>query len=358
MQIYINFPRNTTVCAKITNFARMKVVVDDKIPYIQGQIEQIADQVVYMNGGSITAADVKDADALIIRTRTICNRSLLDGSNVRLVVTATIGYDHIDTDYLYEAGIIWTNCPGCNASSVRQYVHNSLLVLDMLSPDLTVGVVGVGHVGSLVAADLAAVGMNVLRCDPPLEDNGAEGEFVSLERIAAEADIITFHTPLVRDGAHPTFHLADETFFSSLKKRPLIINSSRGEVVDNDALVRAIDSGLVRDAVVDTWEGEPKINLDLLCRAVIATPHIAGYSADGKANATRMSLKAVCEFFGKPFSLEVCPPELPENLRPTSSDPAERALQLYNPMGDTERLKASPERFEWLRGNYPLRREI
>lgn len=357
MQIYINFPRNTTVCAKITNFARMKVVVDDKIPYIQGQIEQIADQVVYMNGGSITAADVKDADALIIRTRTICNRSLLDGSNVRLVVTATIGYDHIDTDYLYEAGIIWTNCPGCNASSVRQYVHNSLLVLDMLSPDLTVGVVGVGHVGSLVAADLAAVGMNVLRCDPPLEDNGAEGEFVSLERIAAEADIITFHTPLVRDGAHPTYHLADETFFSSLKKRPLIINSSRGEVVDNDALVRAIDSGLVRDAVVDTWEGEPKINLDLLRRAVIATPHIAGYSADGKANATRMSLKAVCEFFGKPFSLEVCPPELPENLRPTSTNLFERALQLYNPLEDTERLKSSPERFEWLRGNYPLRRE-
>lgn len=358
MQIYINFPRITTVYVKITNFASMKVVVDDKIPYIKGEIEQIADQVVYLNGGAITADDVKDADVLIVRTRTMCNRSLLEGSAVRLIVTATIGYDHIDADYLYEAGIVWTNCPGCNASSVRQYVHSSLLVLDMLRPGLTVGVVGVGHVGSLVAADLALAGMNVLRCDPPLEEDGAEGEFVSLERIAAETDIITFHTPLTRDGAHPTFHLADEAFFSSLKKRPLIINSSRGEVVDNDALVRALDEGLVCNAVVDTWEGEPKINLELLRRAVIATPHIAGYSADGKANATRMSLQAVCHFAGLPFSLEVCPPELPEELRPTSSDPAERALQLYNPMGDTERLKASPERFEWLRGNYPLRREI
>lgn len=358
MQNYINFPRITTVYAKIANFAVMKIVVDDKIPYIKGQIEQISGQVVYMRGSDISASDVKDADVLIVRTRTRCNRDLLEGSTVRLVVTATIGYDHIDADYLAEAGIKWTNCPGCNATSVRQYVHNSLIILGMLRPGLTVGVVGVGHVGSLVAADLAEAGLHVLKCDPPLEESGAEGCFVNLDRIAEEADIITFHTPLSKDGVHPTFHLADKDFFASLKRCPLIINSSRGEVVDNDALVRALDSGNVCNAVVDTWEGEPDLNAELLQRAVIATPHIAGYSADGKANATRMSLQAVCDFFGMPFTLNICPPELPEELRPTSNDPFERALQLYDPMEDTKRLKQSPEKFEWLRGNYPLRREF
>lgn len=358
MQIYINFTRNATVCGKIANFASMKAVVDDKIPYIKGQIERVVDEVVYMGGGDIQAEDVRDADILVVRTRTRCGRALLEGSKVRLVVTATIGFDHIDTEYLAGAGIRWTNCPGCNASSVRQYVHNSLLVLDMLRPGLTVGVVGVGHVGSLVAADLEEAGLRVLRCDPPLADAGADGEFVALEKIAAEADIITFHTPLVQDGPYPTFHMADSDFFASLRRKPLIINSSRGEVVDNAALVRALDEGMVCDAVVDTWEGEPDIDRCLLQRAAIATPHIAGYSADGKANATRMSLQTVCDFVGKPFDLEVCPPELPLDMMPTSDVPSERALQLYNPMADTARLKQAPERFEWLRGNYPLRREL
>lgn len=375
LQIYINFPRIATVCAKIANFAFMKVVVDDKIPYIKGKIEAVADEVVYMAGSAIAASDVRDADALIVRTRTRCDASLLEGSKVRLVVTATIGYDHIDTAYLKETGILWTNCPGCNATSVRQYVHNSLLALGKLRPGLTVGVVGLGHVGSLVAADLADAGLRVLLCDPPLQTLRAEGgegwersplsmttlrdaEFVSLEQIAEEADIVTFHTPLTRSGEHATYHLADDAFFSSLKRKPLIINSSRGEVVDNVALVKALDGGLVADAVIDTWEGEPDMNADLLERAVIATPHIAGYSADGKANATRMSLQAVCEFFGVPFALEVEPPQLPMELRPTAEDAAQRALQLYNPLDDTARLKSAPERFEWLRGNYPLRREF
>jgi erythronate-4-phosphate dehydrogenase len=314
--------------------------------------------VVYKKGSDISADDVRDADVLIVRTRTHCCRKLLEGSSVRLVVTATIGFDHIDTAYLAEAGIKWTNCPGCNASSVCQYVHNSLLALDMLRPGLTVGVVGVGHVGSLVAADLERAGLRVLRCDPPLAESGAEGEFVSLADVAAEADIITFHTPLTRGGAHPTYHMGDEAFFASLKRTPLIINSGRGEVVGNKALLRALEDGVVRDAVIDTWEGEPDLDLGLLRRAVIATPHIAGYSADGKANATRMSLQAVCDFYGLPFAVDVSAPDLPEDKRPTSDDPAVRALQLYNPMEDTERLKRSPEKFEWLRGNYPLRREL
>lgn len=352
----------------------MKIVVDDKIPYLKGHIETISDEVVYMNGGDIDAAVVADADVLIVRTRTRCDRSLLEGSKVKLVVTATIGYDHIDVDYLRDVGIKWTNCPGCNASSVRQYVHNSLLVLGLLKQGLTVGIVGVGHVGTLVATDLADAGMNVLLCDPPLKELRERGgeewessplaqsplrnmEFSDLNRLASEADIITFHTPLCRTGVAPTYHLADKDFFTSLVKKPLIINSSRGEVVDNEALVWALDVGHVRDAVIDTWEGEPDINLHLLNRAVIATPHIAGYSADGKANATRMSLKAVCEFYGLEFNCDVMPPQLPDELCPTAELAEERALQLYNPMEDTQRLKYSPDRFEWLRGNYPLRRE-
>lgn len=352
----------------------MKIVVDDKIPYLKGHVETISDEVVYMNGGDIDAAIVADADVLIVRTRTRCDKSLLEGSKVKLVVTATIGYDHIDVDYLREVGIKWTNCPGCNASSVRQYVHNSLLVLGLLKQGLTVGVVGVGHVGTLVATDLTDAGMNVLLCDPPLSELRKRGgeewesaplaqsplrdmEMVSLQRIALEADIITFHTPLVMSDNAPTYHLADKDFFTLLAKKPLIINSSRGEVVDNDALVWALDAGCVSDAVIDTWEGEPDINLHLLNRVVIATPHIAGYSADGKANATRMSLKAVCDFYGLDFNCEVLPPRLPDELFPTAELAEERALQLYNPMEDTQRLKYSPDRFEWLRGNYPLRRE-
>lgn len=338
----------------------MKVIIDDKIPYIKGQIETIADSVIYMKGSDIKAADVKDADILIVRTRTHCDRALLHGSRVSLIVTATIGFDHIDTAYCAEAGIKWTNCPGCNASSVCQYIHNSLLVLDKVHPELTIGVVGAGHVGSLVVADCKAEGMKVLVCDPPRQERGDTIEgvpFVTIDEIAEKADIITFHTPLEREGKHPTYHLADNEFFKKLKRAPLIINSSRGAVVNNTALIHAIDTGMVCNAVIDTWENEPDINLQLLQRAVIATPHIAGYSADGKANATRMSLQAVCRHTGIPFTLDIQPPQLPDHLRPTSDNPAERALQLYDPRTDTALLKANPEKFEYFRGNYPLRRE-
>ena len=328
----------------------MKAVIDDKIPYIQGQIEQIVDEAVYLPGHAISADNVRDADILIVRTRTQCDHTLLERSNVKLVVTATIGFDHLDTLYLDSAGIRWTNCPGCNASSVRQYVHNALLATGYLRPGLTAGVVGVGHVGSLVADDLETAGMHVLRCDPP------KGEPATLDEIAEQADIITFHTPLTRNGDCPTWHIADKTFFSGLKRRPLIINSSRGAVVDNEALLCALGEGQVCDAIIDTWEGEPNLNLELLKKAVIATPHIAGYSADGKANATRMSLQAVCKFIGKPFTLDIQPPSLPAGF--AYGKCKEGPLRLYDPRVDTALLKEQPERFEYFRGHYPLRREF
>lgn len=334
---------------KIANFAYMKVVIDDKIPFIKGKIEKLVEDVVYKKGGDISREDVKDADMLIVRTRTRCDERLLSGSKVGLVVTATIGYDHLDTAFLEQAGIQWTNCPGCNASSVMQYVHNSLFAIGKLKRGLVAGVIGVGHVGTLVADDLEGEGMHVLRCDPP------KGEPATLEEIAEKADIITFHTPLTYDGDCPTYHMADRRFFDALKRKPLIINSSRGGVVDEAALLGAMSDGKVTDCIIDTWEGEPKINLELLDKAVIATPHIAGYSADGKANATRMALEAVCRFLGKEMTIDVCPPELPEDF--SYGEETEGCLRLYDPRVDSRRLKSSPESFEKWRGDYPLRRE-
>ena len=330
----------------------MKIVIDDKIPYIRDAVAAITDDAVYMDGSAIKADDVRDADAMIVRTRTRCDERLLGGSRVRFVGTATIGYDHLDTAWLDRAGICWTNCPGCNASSVAQYLRSVLILLARFHGvnlvGTTIGIVGCGHVGTLVCDVALSFGMRVLVCDPPV---GASG-YVSLETIERWADIITFHVPLTRDGAYPTYHLADEAFFSRLVRRPFIINTSRGAVVDNGALLRAIDDGIVRQAIVDTWEREPHVDLRLLDRVYIGTPHIAGYSADGKANADNMVLDALCRFFGVAAPPVVLPPPLPSGFVYTG-DP----LQLYNPLDDSRRLKAYPDKFEYLRGNYPLRRE-
>lgn len=337
----------------------MKVIVDNKIPYIAGEIEKIADEVVYLPGDSFTKEEVKEADALVVRTRTHCNRDLLEGSRVKFIVTATIGFDHIDTEYCREAGIAWTNCPGCNAGSVEQYIHSVLLLLKrekgLKLEEATLGIVGVGHVGSRVKRMAENLGMKVLQNDPPRADKGEKG-FVDLAKIAEACDVITFHTPLYMEGKYRTYHLAGEDFLFSLQRKPYLINSSRGEVVDTASLLAALSAGKVRDAVIDTWEYEPEISRELLEVAFLATPHIAGYSADGKANATRMSLEALARFFQVEAEFNVMPPEAP-NLHP-SDDPEEVYLQAYNPTRDSEWLKASPRKFEWFRGNYPLRREM
>ena len=336
----------------------MKVIVDNKIPYLKGVLEEIVDQVVYLPGAAFTPEQVKDADALIVRTRTHCNRELLEGSSVKFIATATIGFDHIDRTYCCEAGITWTNCPGCNAGSVEQYIHAVLLLLKKVKGlDLSsacLGIVGVGHVGSRVQRMAESLGMRVLLNDPPREANGEEG-FVDLETLARECDVITCHTPLNREGAFGTYHLANREFFQSLQRKPYFINSSRGEVVDTAALLEALNEGWIKEAVIDTWENEPHISLELLNRVFIGTPHIAGYSADGKANASRMSLHALCEFFHLPCKAEIVPPSLPEMEMPKSPD--EAFLLQYNPQRDSDWLKAEPDKFEWFRGNYPLRRE-
>ena len=336
----------------------MKVIVDDKIPYIREALAQVADEVVYLPGASFTREAVADADALIVRTRTRCNCDLLAGSRVKFIATATIGYDHIDTTYCKEAGIQWTNCPGCNAGSVEQYVHSVLLLLKrekgLSLKDATLGIVGVGHVGSRVARMAKELGMRVLLNDPPRADRGEEG-FVGLDVLAKECDVLTFHTPLYKEGIYRTYHLVNNELLFSLKRKPYLINSSRGEVVDTASLLAALSAGKVKDAIIDTWENEPEINKDLLKAAYLATPHIAGYSADGKANASRMSLEALCKFFHIDASFEIVPPALPCMAIPDDED--EAFLQRYNPIHDSEWLKNAPEKFEWFRGHYPLRRE-
>lgn len=340
----------------------MKIVVDDKIPYILEKLELLADEVVPLRGSEINADDVKDADALVVRTRTRCDETLLKGSRVQFVATATIGFDHIDTAYLERAGIRWTNCPGCNAASVAQYLECSLLLLErqkgLSLQHSTIGIVGCGHVGSKVEAVAERLGMRVLICDPPLEQQEANSpkptanSYVSLDVIERESDVITFHVPLTRDGEYATIHMADDAFFHRLSRVPYIINTSRGEVVDNDALLTALNEGRVRDAVIDVWEHEPQLNLQLLKRVYIGTPHIAGYSADGKVNADNMVVDALCSHFGLQHPGVIKAPSLPTDFLYTG-DP----LQLYNPLKDTEMLKECPEKFEQLRNNYPLRRE-
>ncbi len=337
----------------------MKVIVDLQIPYLRGNIEQLADEIVYLPGREITAAVVANADALIVRTRTRCDAALLRGSKVQFIATATIGFDHIDQAYCREAGIVWRSAPGCNAASVEQYVVSSLYLLQrergLSLKGATIGVVGVGNVGSRVAAAAARLGMRVLLCDPPRAKH--EAGFVTLEVVQREADIITFHTPLTHEGEDATFHLADETFFQSLSKPVVLLNTSRGEVVDNEALLRALECGSVSEAVIDVWEHEPNISLPLLEKAFIATPHIAGYSADGKANATRMALEALCDHFHIAPHFCVTPPPPPIPIIYIRSE-EEAQLISYDPRTDDAALRANPEQFEQLRGNYPLRREL
>jgi erythronate-4-phosphate dehydrogenase len=338
----------------------MKVIVDNKIPYIREAIETLADEVVYAPGGAFTPALVRDADALIIRTRTHCDRALLAGSGVRFIATATIGYDHIDTEYCREAGISWANAPGCNAASVAQYMESVLRLLEKEKgrtlADITLGIVGVGHVGSKVAQVARQLGMKVLLNDPPRAAVEGEANFCSLQTLVQQSDILSFHVPLIREGEYRTFHLADAPFFRSLQRKPILINTSRGEVVETGALLDALDNEYITDAVVDVWENEPKINLSLLYKVYIGTPHIAGYSADGKANATRMALDAFCRYFGIRADYKILPPPPPTPVI-YAGNLTDACLQMYDPRCDSRALKETPERFEQLRGNYPLRRE-
>lgn len=344
---------------------KLKIVADSKIPFLEGVLEPFA-EMIYLSPEKIDADAVRDADALIIRTRTKCDAALLEGSNVKMIATATIGYDHIDRAYCERKGIVWKSAPGCNASSVGQYVLSALsLLMSQRNETLrgkTLGIVGVGNVGKAVERVCRIAGMNILRNDPPRAEAEGDADFVDLETIARECDVITFHTPLIREGAHPTQHLADESFFSKLGNNPVIINAARGEVIDEKAMMKAYEEQRISEMIIDCWEHEPKINRELLAKTYLSTPHIAGYSADGKSNATRMAVEHIARFFGLHPDLSSIQPPAAQNpvidLSQYDANPeVEALLRTYDPREDSARLRESPETFEKQRGDYPLRRE-
>lgn len=349
----------------------MKIICDSKIPFIKGVLEPYA-EVVYLPGKETTAADVADADALITRTRTICNEALLKGSRVKVIATATIGYDHIDTAWCDANGIAWENAPGCNSWSVEQYICSVLCTLagrlHLDFEDTTLGVVGVGNVGSKVARAARILGMKVLLNDPPRARKEGPGAFVSLDEIIEKADIITLHVPLSAEGPDPTRHLFDSERMARLRPGQILINSSRGPVVEGEAFKRALRERRIRAGVLDTWENEPRPDPELLGEVAVATPHIAGYSADGKANGTAASVRTVSRHLGLPLAdwrpeTVPSPPQsidfkLDASGKTRQEVLSEAVLHTYDVMEDDARLRANPELFEKLRGDYPVRREF
>lgn len=332
---------------------KLHFVVEENIPYIAGVLEPYG-TVEYLPSLAITHSVAKGADALLVRTRTRCDEKLLHDTPVRLVATATIGTDHIDKEWCLANGVSVANAPGCNAPAVAQYVLSAVAnLINRHISEYRIGIVGVGHVGSIVERWARSLGMKVMLCDPPRQRAEGGDQWHTLEQIAEQCDIITFHTPLTKTGEDATYHLADARFFDSCRRAPIFINAARGPVVDTPALIDAIRAGKVHHVVVDTWEGEPRISHELLSLCDIATPHIAGYSLHGKMRATRMVLDAVSQTFGLPHI--TFPGEHPMPVAPRVNVPT--LLQTYNPFQDDFLLRQTPEDFEELRDNYPLRPE-
>ena len=336
-----------------------QVIIDKGIPFLEGVFPPEI-EVLHLSPEDITPEAVRYADALFIRTRTRINKELLHGSNVRFVATATIGFDHIDQDYCREAGIHWVSCPGCNAQAVCDYVEEAIATYSAASdspqsgrpiggtPSYSspcerpiLGIVGYGHVGKLVAQMAQRRGYKVLLSDPPL------GIGMSLEELAPQCDVLTFHTPLTRGGEYPTYHLCDVNILRLCKPGTLIINAARGGIIDEQALLSTLNtqhSTFNIKTAIDCWENEPNLNQELLKHVDLASFHIAGYSIQGKMNASEMCLRAFCEFFSLPIL------SINKKVVPLQGDSEPGWLKRIS-----AQLKAHPEHFEQLRKNYPLR---
>lgn len=354
----------------------MKIVCATSVYQGREAFSTLGDTLV-LSDQAINAADTACADALIVRSKTPVNAALLQGSAVRFVGTATAGTDHFDAAFLAQSGMAAVSAPGCNANSVAEYVVAALLRLaeqkNLILSEKTIGVIGVGSVGNLVAEKCRALGMNVMLNDPPLFDATRDPGYQPLEDLLRFADMLTLHVPLTLSGHYPTHHLADCRFFAQARPGVIFINASRGEVADSEALLMALDGGLVGDCILDVWEKEPDIRRELLERAVIATPHIAGYSLDGRLRGTEMVYREACNFFEQ--TPDWMPEPLPEPVRPLIELDArglsdEEALhrivaQAYDIMRDDSALRAAARSaeplgpaFNQLRAAYPVRREF
>ncbi len=348
----------------------MKILVDENMPYARELFSRTG-TVVAVPGRPVPQEALDNADGLMVRSVTKVNAGLLSGKPVKFVGTATAGTDHIDEAFLQEQGIAFSAAPGCNAIAVVEYVFSSLLLLaerdGFLLKDRTVGIVGVGNVGGRLQARLEALGIRTLLCDPPRADRGEEGDFLPLSTLVAEADILTFHTPLFKQGEYETLHLADEALLKALRPGTILINACRGPVVDNAALLDVLQQRDDLSVVLDVWEPEPELSLPLLEKVDIATPHIAGYTLEGKARGTTQVFEAWTRFLGQPqqVALDTLLP-VPEfaqiTLHGELDQPTLKRLVhlVYDVRRDDAPLRAVaaiPGEFDRLRKNYLERRE-
>ena len=340
----------------------MKIVADRFIPFLEGVFEPYA-EVVYKDGPDICREDCLDADVLITRTRTKCNADLLEGTNVKMISTATIGTDHIDLPWCEEHGIEVYNAAGCNAGGVMDYVFSALYGVAARKKiplqDAKLGIVGVGHVGRKIERAGRKLGFQILRCDPPrAEKEGPEG-FCSLDELLAEAQIVTLHVPL----DETTRAMANDEFFAKMQPGAIFINAARGEIVDESALLRARPK--LGALVIDTWCNEPDVNPRLIAECDVATPHIAGYSYQGKQNGTAMAVRAVARRYGIPQLEEFYPETENLDLHPVIIDVAGKSqgeiasmVQYNYPIfTDDFMFRTDPQGFERLRSMYQYRRE-
>jgi len=351
----------------------MKIVADENIPCVTQAFSTLG-EVTLLPGRQLCAADVRAADILLVRSVTRVGRELLEGSPVRFVGSATIGFDHVDRDYLGQQGIGFATAPGSNATSAAEYVVSAVLALaerDGFDPaDKSVGIIGCGNVGSRVLRKLTALGMPCLVNDPPLQAQGGHDGFVELDEIL-EADIITLHVPLTQTGGHPTFHLVDKAFLEALKPGAILINTARGAVVDNRALDAILDERDDLSVVLDVWEGEPAINTALLGKVALGTPHIAGYSLNGKLRGTEMIYQAACDYLGLPALGWKAADDMPEGRTVIQEETGQDALKAavflsYDVRRDDRLLRKimslgadeQADYFDRLRKEYPVRLEF
>jgi erythronate-4-phosphate dehydrogenase len=355
----------------------MKIVADANIPFVQECFSSIGD-VQTIGGREITPDVVEDADILLVRSITPVGADLLSNSKVRFVATSTIGFDHIDIDFLKQNNIGFASAPGSNANSAAEYVVAGILeTAQKYGINLegkSIGIIGVGNVGSRVAKKCMALGMQTYLNDPPLQRQTGDAKYLPLQKLF-DCDFITFHTPLTFEGIDKTYHLADENFFKSLKENCVFINASRGAVVDSKALKATIQAGRLTTVLLDVWENEPNIDTELLEMVDIGTPHIAGYSLDGKIAGMIMIYKAACEYFGiepKHYIDDFLPEPAIRQLKiePNANNEQDALLSAVRKIYDIRKddfqlrqiLEKPPEQrggyFDSLRKNYPVRREF
>ena len=351
----------------------MKIIADENIPCVEQAFASLG-EVTLLPGRSMQPEQLRDADILLVRSVTVVDQALLAHSSVRFVGSATIGFDHVDRAYLQRHGIGFATAPGCNATSAAEYVVSALLVLaerkDFSLAGKSVGIIGCGNVGSRVRNKLSALDMRCVVNDPPLQVQGGHDDFVSLDE-ALQADVITVHVPYTRDGDYPTHHLFDEALLKKLPSGALFINTSRGAVTDNQALDTLLVERDDLSVVLDVWEGEPAINTSLLQRVDLGTPHIAGYSLDGKLRGTEMIYRAASDWFGHPgrwSAADYLPAVSVVEFSESGVTAMLRAaiFSVYDIRADDARLRAmlalppgeQLAYFDRLRKEYPVRREF